>query len=110
CEAPPLSCGSCADVAMVLVARHDAPVDAGWRCREGETMIGSVQPLVGPLAREAQAAAPFVVDRAARRPGRNHPLFADFLKRSQAREMRQPPRRGGLFIKGETHVEELATP
>jgi hypothetical protein len=95
---------------MVLVAKHDAPVDAGWRCRKGETMIGSVQPLVGPLARAAHAGAPFIVDCAVGQPGRNHPLFADFLKRSQAREARQPPRRSGLFIKGETHVEELATP
>ena len=94
---------------MVLIAKHDAPVDAGWRCREGETMIGSLQPLVGPPARAAHAVAPFVVD-AAGQPGRNHPLFADFLKRSQARATRQPPRRSGLFIKGETHVEELATP
>src|SRR5215510_10771093 len=80
----PLSFGSCAHMAMVLVAKHDAPVDAGWRCREGETMIGSLQPLVGPPARAAHAVAPFVVD-AAGQPGRNHPLFADFLKRSQAR-------------------------
>src|SRR5215475_3173040 len=61
----PLSFGSCAHMAMVLIAKHDAPVDAGWRCREGETMIGSLQPLVGPPAREAHAVAPFVVDRAA---------------------------------------------